>query len=102
MGHKRLDSVLNLDSDWRSCLAELEVVGVHDLTKAQAVNATIAYFSGQLNVLEARSWARWVLNRPDVRIDDDRVREFLQDWSDESIVINDESVDVWQSRLAHD
>lgn len=104
MGERNLDSVLNLEPGWTSALAApTDLAREHrEFKKEHAVGATIAYFAGRLSASEAQEWAAWLTNRPDISVVDPQLLEFLGDWSAGVIAIDDESVDVWQSRLAHD
>lgn len=100
-----MKEVLDLTGGWRSRLrVESDELAV--FTRDQAVHATMLFMAGQLSVEECGLWADYILSNNHVSIESARayeLLEFVQDWSSEtSIPIDRASVEVWQSRFAHD
>ena len=98
-----LSAVLRFERNVVASLPDLRLAAQPRVTfrREDAVKATILYFTGDVTVDLARSWARWVLGRSDVDFaGDPELVEFLQDWADAECPLDADTVDVWQSRLA--
>lgn len=103
VGRAALSTVMSLGPDWRDALSAAGgwVEPPEVFTKTHAVNATIDYFDRRISSEVASAWASWILARPDITLGDHPLlREFLEEWAGGEI--DDRSVDVWQSLLAHD
>ena len=99
------ESFLDLGEGWEKAVAaHPEIEGV--FTKHRAVHATMKFMDGSMTASQCQSWADVVLASKAVRLEvgnEYELAEFLQEWSSSgSVPIDRDSVDVWQSRLAHD
>lgn len=99
--------LIALAAGWRYVLATpaASFPEPHRLTLYDAKNATIEFMTGRLSAIDATHWADFLLALPSLELEPrvaDVLSEFLAEWSSTSTIeINEDSVDVWQSRMSH-